>query len=63
MWATLRTFEHNKLDGMTLIPAPKYGQTLLPTWAFAFHWVPRMSAPNMPISNYCTGFAERVTTV
>ena len=29
MWATLHAFEHNNLDGMTLIPAPKYGQTLL----------------------------------
>ena len=33
MWATLHAFEHNNLDGMTLIPAPKYGQTLLPSWA------------------------------
>ena len=33
MWATLRPFEHNNLDGMTLIPAPKYGQTLLRSWA------------------------------
>jgi hypothetical protein len=32
MWATLHTFEHNNLDGMTLIPAPKYGQTLR-SWA------------------------------
>ncbi len=29
MWATLHAFEHNNLGGMTLIPAPKYGQTLL----------------------------------
>lgn len=33
MWATLHAFEHNNLDGMTLIPAPKYGQTLLRSWA------------------------------
>ena len=33
MWATLHTFEHNNLGGMTLIPAPKYGQTLLRSWA------------------------------
>jgi hypothetical protein len=33
MWATLHAFEHNNLGGMTLIPAPKYGQALLPTWA------------------------------
>ena len=33
MWATLHTFEHNNLDGMTLIPVPKYGQTLLRSWA------------------------------
>ena len=33
MWATLHTFEHNNLDGMTLIRAPKYGQTLLRSWA------------------------------
>jgi len=33
MWATLHAFEHNNLEGMTLIPAPKYGHTLLPTWA------------------------------
>src|SRR5208282_1126243 len=32
-WATLHTFEHNNLGGMTLIPAPKYGQTLLRSWA------------------------------
>ena len=53
MWATLHALEHNNLDGMTLIPAPRYGQTLLPIWA----------APNMPISNYGGGLAERVTTV
>jgi hypothetical protein len=29
MWATLRAFEHNHLDRMTLIPAPKYGHSLL----------------------------------
>ena len=29
MWATLHAFEHNNLDRMTLIPAPKYGRTLL----------------------------------
>jgi hypothetical protein len=29
MWATVRAFEHNNLDRMTLIPAPKYGHTLL----------------------------------
>jgi len=33
MWATLHAFEHNNLDGLTLIPAPKYGQTLLRSWA------------------------------
>ena len=33
MWATLHAFEHNNLDGMTLIPAPKYGLTLLQSWA------------------------------
>ena len=33
MWATLHAREHNDLDGMTLIPAPKYGQTLLRSWA------------------------------
>ncbi|HZW92284.1 MAG TPA: hypothetical protein VFF64_04865 [Candidatus Eremiobacteraceae bacterium] len=33
MWATLHAFEHNNLDGMTLIAAPKYGQTLLRSWA------------------------------
>ena len=33
MWATLRTFEHNNLDGMTLIPAPKYGHAMLWAWA------------------------------
>ena len=33
MWATLHTFEHNNLEGMRLIPAPKYGQTLLRSWA------------------------------
>jgi hypothetical protein len=33
MWATLHAFEHNNLDRMTLIPAPKYGQTLLRLWA------------------------------
>ena len=33
MWATLHPFEHNNLDGMTLIPAPKYGHTLLRSWA------------------------------
>lgn len=33
MWATLHAFEHNNLDGMTLILAPKYGQTLLRSWA------------------------------
>ena len=27
MWATLHAFEHNNLDGITLIPAPKCGQT------------------------------------
>jgi hypothetical protein len=37
MWATPHAFEHNNLVGMTLIPAPKYGQTLLRSWAFAFH--------------------------
>ena len=29
MWAILHAFEHNNLDGMTLISAPKYGRTLL----------------------------------
>ena len=29
MLATLHTFGHNNLDGMTLILAPKYGQSLL----------------------------------
>jgi hypothetical protein len=33
MGATLHTFEHYNLDGMTLIRAPKYGQTLLRSWA------------------------------
>jgi len=33
MCATLHAFEHNNLDRMTLIPAPKYGQTLLRSWA------------------------------
>jgi len=33
MWATLHAFEHNNLDGMTLIPAPKYVQALLRSWA------------------------------
>jgi hypothetical protein len=33
MWATLHAFEHSNLDGMTLISAPKYGQTLLRSWA------------------------------
>jgi hypothetical protein len=32
-WAILHAFERNNLDGMTLIPAPKYGQTLLRSWA------------------------------
>ena len=53
MWATLHAFEHNNLDGMTLIPAPRYGQTLLPMWA----------AANVPISNYGSGLGDRVTTV
>ena len=26
MWTTLHAFEHNNLDGMTLMLAPKYGQ-------------------------------------
>ncbi len=29
MWATLHSREDNNLDGITLIPAPKYGQTRL----------------------------------
>ena len=33
MWANLHAFEHNNLDGMTLFPAPKYGHTLLRSWA------------------------------
>jgi hypothetical protein len=33
MWATLHAFEHNNLDEMALIPTPKYGQTLLRSWA------------------------------
>ena len=33
MWAILHAFAHNNLDGMTLILAPKYGQTLLRSWA------------------------------
>jgi len=33
MRATLHAFEHNNLDRMTLIPAPKYGHTLLRSWA------------------------------
>ena len=37
MWATLETFVNNNLDGMTLIPAPKYGQILVRSWAFAFY--------------------------
>ena len=53
IWATLHAFEHNNLGGMTLIPAPRYGQTLLPIWA----------AAHVPISNYGGGLAERVTTV
>ena len=27
MWATPHAFAHNNLNGTTLIPAPKYGQT------------------------------------
>ncbi len=33
MWATLHAFEHNNSDEKSLIPAPKYGQTLLRSWA------------------------------
>jgi hypothetical protein len=33
MRANLDAFEHNNLDGMTLFPAPKYGHTLLRSWA------------------------------
>jgi hypothetical protein len=33
MRATFHTFEHNNLDGMRLIRAPKYGQTRLRSWA------------------------------
>jgi hypothetical protein len=33
IWATLHAFAYNNLDGITLIPAPKYGQTLLRSWA------------------------------
>jgi len=33
MWATLHAFTHNNLDGMTLTPAPKYGHSLLQSWA------------------------------
>jgi len=40
MWATLHAFEHNNLDGMALIPAPKYGQTLLRSWARKHHQRP-----------------------
>ena len=29
MWATVHAFEHNNLDGMTLIPAPKYGRSCI----------------------------------
>ncbi len=69
MWATLHAFEHNNLDGTTLIPAPKYGHTLLRSWArsrvicVTDDVSPTMSAPNVPISNYGAGLAERVTTV
>jgi len=40
LWAALHAFEHNNLDGMTLIPAPKYGHTLLQSWARSrvTHW-------------------------
>ncbi len=36
MWAILHAFEHNNLDGMTLISAPKYGRTAR-SWARKLH--------------------------
>jgi hypothetical protein len=77
MWATLHAFEHNDLGEMTLIPAPKYGRTLLghgrdrelltdSQKELPFHCfteIPHMSEPNVPISNYGAGLAEKVTTV
>ena len=63
MWATPHAFEHNNLDGTTLIPAPKYGHTLLRSWAFVSPRFPICLHQNVPISNYGAGLAERVTTV
>ena len=63
MWATLHAFEHNNLDGMTLIPAPKYGQTLLRSWAFAFTDIPNGLRQMCQFQTRAVGLAERVTTV
>ena len=62
MWATLHTFEHNNLDGMTLIRAPKYGQNCFDHGHCVFTEIPRVSAQNVPTSNYSAGLFERVTT-
>jgi hypothetical protein len=33
VWANLHAFEHNNLGRITLTPPPKYGQTLIRSWA------------------------------
>ena len=77
MWATVHAFAHSDLAGMTLIPAPKCGHTLLDhgrdrelltevTENCRFPVPLRLPTglnQRCQVPNYRAGLAERVTTV